>query len=232
VAQLTHFVPKPWGREYLAWSNEDCAIWLLELNPNSSTSFHCHLRKNTGLICIQGSLRLSLIGNDIDLNSGDKLNIFRGRFHRTTNCSTQKAVLIEVEAPVDKGDLLRWEDSNGRQGSQYETERREFKGGEERLDLELIASPPKGTNFLGCMFKFLNAAELQAEFSETSDADVDAVYIMVAGGIEDSQIADSTVVVPGDVISNSVLKKLLDRFQPKNNTRVLKLSWSINRGAQ
>ena len=119
---MNYFVPKPWGREYICWESQDCAIWVLEINENKSTSFHCHTEKNTGLVVLEGEVNLKLINSEYNFKALEKINIFRGRFHQSTAVGGN-AVMIEVEAPVNKKDLIRWEDSNGRKNSLYENEK-------------------------------------------------------------------------------------------------------------
>lgn len=35
-------VLKPWGSEYLLYSGEESAIWILSLEADAQTSMHCH----------------------------------------------------------------------------------------------------------------------------------------------------------------------------------------------
>ena len=42
-------VKKPWGYEYLFFSNKNIAITILSINRNESTSLHCHPNKTTSL---------------------------------------------------------------------------------------------------------------------------------------------------------------------------------------
>ena len=50
----------------------------------------------------------------------NKLNIFPRRFHKTV--ALEDSILWEVETPVDKFDLVRLSDANGRVSSVYEDE--------------------------------------------------------------------------------------------------------------
>ena len=38
-------VKKPWGYEYLIFSNEEIAVWILYLKAGAQTSMHCHPSK-------------------------------------------------------------------------------------------------------------------------------------------------------------------------------------------
>ena len=99
-------VSKPWGHEYLCFANETVAIWLLNIKKNASTSMHCHPNKNTGLIVLNGEIELSFLRNSIRLCSKENkyLSI---RFHSSKAVSDDGAILLEIETPVDKKDLVR-----------------------------------------------------------------------------------------------------------------------------
>ena len=45
---------KPWGCEFLAYENDNVAIWHLLIDPWAETSLHCHPNKKTGLIVLEG----------------------------------------------------------------------------------------------------------------------------------------------------------------------------------
>ena len=47
-------VKKPWGYEYLAYENENVALWFLHIKHTHSTSLHCHPKKTTGLVLLDG----------------------------------------------------------------------------------------------------------------------------------------------------------------------------------
>ena len=49
-----------------------------------------------------------MINSEYVLNPLEKINIFRGRFHSSKCISENGAIMLEVEAPVDKRDLIRW----------------------------------------------------------------------------------------------------------------------------
>ena len=60
-------VKKPWGKEYLIYENEDLGIWFLHIEEGQSTSMHCHPKKNTGLIVMDGFAEVSFLKNKIPL---------------------------------------------------------------------------------------------------------------------------------------------------------------------
>ena len=199
---MNYFVPKPWGREYICWESEDCAIWVLEINENKSTSFHCHTEKNTGLVVLEGEVNLKLINSEYNFKALEKINIFRGRFHQSTAVGGN-AIMIEVEAPVNKKDLIRWEDSNGRKNSLYENEKINFENTK-----NIIRLGNKEVNIKTQIYKNLTLDIYNPEeYNQSSKKH--SLYILLAGAIVEN---NERIVIPGDAMSNEVLIKILARF--------------------
>lgn len=113
-------VNKPWGYEYLMYENEHVAIWLLYLKPNAQTSMHCHPRKRTSLLVLEGNVSTSTLESDFSLTPLQGLIIDSGVFHSTKALSQQGAYVVEIETPPDKTDLVRLKDEYGRKESGYE----------------------------------------------------------------------------------------------------------------
>jgi hypothetical protein len=199
---MNYFVPKPWGREYICWESNDCAIWVLEINENKSTSFHCHTEKNTGLVVLEGEVNLKLINSEYNFKALEKINIFRGRFHQSTAVGGN-AVMIEVEAPVNKKDLIRWEDSNGRKNSLYENEKVIFKNTENIIQLGNKEVHTKTQIYKNLTLDIYSPDEYNLSNKKHS------LYILLAGAIVEN---NERIVIPGDAMSNEVLTKILARF--------------------
>ena len=113
-------VIKPWGKEYLCNQNKIVAIWVLHINYLQKTSMHCHPRKDTGLVVLDGTAELSFLNNKITLKPLNKIHIFRRRFHSTKALSKKGCCLLEIENPNNKKNLLRISDSYGREKLGYE----------------------------------------------------------------------------------------------------------------
>ena len=199
---MNYFVPKPWGREYICWESQDCAIWVLEINENKSTSFHCHTEKNTGLVVLVGEVNLKLINSEYNFKALEKINIFRGRFHQSTAVGGN-AVMIEVEAPVNKKDLIRWEDSNGRKNSLYENEKVIFDNTKNIIQLGNKEVHIKNQIYKNLTLDIYNPEEYNQSRKKHS------LYILLAGAIVEN---NERIVIPGDAMSNEVLIKILARF--------------------
>lgn len=115
-------VKKPWGYEYLIFSNEAIAVWILYLKAGAQTSMHCHPSKKTSLVVLEGKVNCSTITENLDRSAGEGLLIDKGVFHQTATISEGGAFVMEIETPVNKRDLARLKDKYGRKGKGYETE--------------------------------------------------------------------------------------------------------------
>ena len=116
-------VIKPWGTEYTIFKNSVSSTKLLRINKNKGTSLHCHPVKKTGFILIKGSVEVDLgFYNKKKLRSLSRLMIRPGLFHSTKNHEHETALILEVETPIDKDDLVRFKDDYGRENKPYEDE--------------------------------------------------------------------------------------------------------------
>lgn len=113
-------VKKPWGSEYLLFENESCAIWILSIKYMQNTSMHCHVKKDTSLVCIDGEVLCNTLNETNELEPLDGLYFSKKVFHQTQSIVEEGAYVLEIETPVNKFDLTRMNDKYGRQGKEYE----------------------------------------------------------------------------------------------------------------
>ena len=72
---------------------------------------HCHPIKKTGYIVLNGSVDVDLgFYETRKLSSLSKLMIRPGLFHCTRNNSKEDSIILEIETPIDKDDLVRFQD--------------------------------------------------------------------------------------------------------------------------
>lgn len=118
---LHSLIEKPWGFEYRVYCDSVFDVWKLHISPQKKTSMHCHIQKDTVLICLSGSgITKFLDGNEINISIGQVLYIERGVFHQTISTGNDYLELIEIENPRNKFDLLRLSDDYGRANQSYE----------------------------------------------------------------------------------------------------------------
>ncbi len=115
-------VDKPWGYEYLIFSNQNLAVWILYVEHGAQTSMHCHPNKQTSLVVLQGSVVCSTLSDSHSRTAGEGLLIDKGVFHQTTCVSKTGAFVMEIETPVNKRDLVRLKDRYGREKMGYESQ--------------------------------------------------------------------------------------------------------------
>ena len=72
-------VEKPWGKEYLAYENEHVGLWYLFIKKDQSTSMHCHPRKNTGLVCLDGKITTSFLNDSFESTKLGEYSVLRGK---------------------------------------------------------------------------------------------------------------------------------------------------------
>ena len=114
-------VSKPWGEEYLLYENSDVAIWILHIEPNHSTSMHAHPNKNTSLICLDSKVTCETLDDKHYLDSQRGIYLGKKVFHQTSNHTDSRAIVMEIETPVDKFDLVRLHDKYEREKLSYES---------------------------------------------------------------------------------------------------------------
>ena len=193
-------VQKPWGYEYLAYENEDVALWVLHIKKGHSTSMHCHPNKTTGLVVVSGSIEMKFIADSKRLEAPAKQMIRRGLFHQTCAISDD-VIVFEIETPVNKNDLVRLTDTYGRECQGYENSQFELPKNEECLWLD--ASVRSEFEFHG--------RKMIVENVNIDDKHPDDILIFLRGNLMrniDGQIFN--VVKPGDVGLARVVKTVAD----------------------
>ena len=113
-------VQKPWGSEWQGFRNAEFSAWQLNINAGAETSMHCHPGKTTILVVTEGEVVVSTLESSFWMSVGQVLIIERGVFHRTASSALAGAVVMELESPANKRDLVRIEDRYGRAGMGYE----------------------------------------------------------------------------------------------------------------
>jgi rfaE bifunctional protein nucleotidyltransferase chain/domain len=118
---------KPWGYEFLVYESDKLGIWYLNITKNNGTSLHTHFNKDTFIIVISGTAKITLIDNEIHiLNTMSSIFIPKNKFHAVSSFSDE-VFLLEIEifdinaSFSDKNDLLRIDDQYKRKNTGYES---------------------------------------------------------------------------------------------------------------
>jgi mannose-6-phosphate isomerase-like protein (cupin superfamily) len=120
---LDRLIHKPWGSEFRVYEDDLADVWCLYLHAGQRTSLHCHPRKRTALLCLEGTGTVSTHGGvRYAFQAGDVLHIQPGAYHRAAADSRTGLRLVEVESPKDKFDLVRIADDFRNVDAPYEGE--------------------------------------------------------------------------------------------------------------
>jgi quercetin dioxygenase-like cupin family protein len=197
-------VKKPWGEEFLIYRNKNLAMWFLKIEKDQKTSMHCHPKKNTGLILLDGMAKISFLNNSITLKGLDKVMIFKGRFHSTAAISHSGAFILEIESPEDKFDLIRFKDSYGRKNKKYEGKENYYK----KTDNHPFLSQDKKTEIANCIIEI----KKNLQKKDIDELDFEDVLVFLEGNLYCEQNPNPISSI-GDVISASNLQLLLEEFK-------------------
>lgn len=202
----THIVRKPWGYEYLAYSTPEVALWVLHIDQHQSTSLHCHPNKQTGFVLLAGEAELSFLADSKRLVAPSKQMIRRGLFHQTTAISSGGAVVLELETPNNKSDLVRLRDNFGREDLGYEGENEEIPKNDGCLWLdERLAQPNHTFEYEGKSIELMKFAPGEG----LEGLDDDRIMVFLRGGLR-KRIGNRWVgiTVPGDIGLIGVIKQV------------------------
>ncbi len=205
-------VIKPWGSEYTIFKNSVSSTKLLRINKNKSTSLHCHPIKKTGFILIKGSVEVDLgFYNKKKLKSLSRLMIRPGLFHSTRNHEDETALILEVETPINKDDLVRFKDDYGRENKPYEDEN--FM--EKLSDKDPVFEEPQMNNVNNYEIdNVVVSVEKTNDIEKLKKKDLNTIFAVVDGGLKSEN--DLLVLSPGDIVGGNTIKKLTEVFKIDN----------------
>lgn len=201
-------VDKPWGYEYLMFKNAHAALWCLHIRQGACTSLHCHPRKKTGLVVLSGSATVRFLNNSSRLVAPANIMMRAGLFHQTLANLGTDVVLIELESPVDKRNLVRLDDSYGRENAPYEgtSETRPLDSTCLRLPQPVEGSTPTW-DFHGRTLHLRRARTAYVLAAELTPRDI--VVVLDGGLLTDD---GEPILTAGDAVSASTLSRLSAAF--------------------
>ena len=220
-----YLVKKPWGCEHIAYQNDVCCVGLLKIDYNQETSLHCHPNKKTGLIVVEGEVQIELGFYDTKiLKAPSKIMIRPGLFHSTKCISKSGCVILEVENPVDKNDLVRFKDQYGREQKPYEG----MENMRKITPRELVFEEPLNEN--GSEFKFENVSvsiENHKDIKKIINEDSETIFAIVERGMVD--INKNYVLSVGDIVRKDTIQKLSESFKINEYMKFIKIKKNENK---
>lgn len=207
-------VNKPWGHEYLIYENSKVAIWYLSIDYKKKTSLHCHPKKKTGLILLNGKIEVDVGFYQKKIFSKfDKLMIRPGLFHSTKGLCKKGSIILEIETPKDKNDLVRFKDKYGRQKKPYEGKSFMKTIPQNKLQLFRKSKIKKdGFEYQIKSFK----KNINQNFLKKNK-----IYAILDGGLGINK--NQIVLGPGDIVRQNTIKTLLKSFKPTPNIKILSI---------
>ena len=202
-------IKKPWGFEYLAYKNDQVALWILHIKKGHKTSLHCHPTKTTGLVVVRGTVEMNFIADSKIIAAPAKQMIRRGLFHQT-HALTDDVIVFEIETPVNKNDLVRLNDVYGRENSGYENFESELPKNEECLWFD---DTPREVDVFG---RKIRVERVTTECINSKN-EADIIIFLRGSLIKDVEGTRHEVIRPGDVGVVNVVKVVLpymDGFTP------------------
>lgn len=205
-----NIVKKPWGYEYLVYQNDNVGLWFLYIAPNQCTSMHCHPKKTTGLILLEGETEISFLADSRKIKSLDKVMMRRGLFHSTKAISDKGAFIFEIETPADKQDLVRLNDKYGREFKSYE----DCSFEQLKTDNCLWINEPELGNsniyeFHNCILKVESINDIEII---NKKQDKDLIVFLKGGMYRNIEGKSHGVTIPGDVGFAEVIKKVSNQL--------------------
>lgn len=216
MSYVKNIVKKPWGYEYLAYENDQAALWFLYIKNGHCTSMHCHPNKTTGLVVLNGEADVSFLNNTFNLKPKNKIMIRKGLFHSTKAIHEDGAMVFEIETPVNKYDLVRLRDNYGREGKPYEDSTFESPKEDDCLWIENPTTNKPNIYDVGSLR--LRASKVE-DISFFSTIDDNQNIIFLQGGIVAEY--DINVAGAGDIVASKNVKELTKVFNKVRRDTVI-----------
>jgi len=215
---------KPWGYEYVIYSNLDkIAVTLVHVKYGCKTSLHSHPQKKTGFIILNGKA-LVQIGiykeNKKYYISGSRLVLRQGLFHSLEAVSKKGLYALEFETPYKKNDLLRFKDNYGRKSKSYEGKKHTQKISD--LNFVKFKKP-----ILGKTNKYqVNGSEVSItvtkKFNKNQKKNDNSTSALLDGNIVDEK--GRNVISYGEIVKTKTLEIFCKNYKIKKQLTILNVS--------
>ena len=216
-------VIKPWGYEYTIYRHQNkLSVTFLKINNNHRTSLHCHPKKKTGFIVIDGKAKIQLgLWKETSeyYSAPSKLMIRTGLFHSIEGVSKNGVTALEFETPMDKHDLVRFKDDYGRRKKPYEGKDYSKKIGENFIQFK---KPSFGKDQFYKIGKSKIFIEVHKNFKKIINKKNSTIFAILGGKIIDNR--GRNIISYGDIIRTGTLKKISQVFKIKEKLVILRVS--------
>jgi mannose-6-phosphate isomerase-like protein (cupin superfamily) len=214
---------KPWGHEYVVYRYKNIlSVTLLNINPTKRTSLHCHPTKKTGFVLLDGKalIQLGLWKSERKIyKSPSKLMIRTGLFHSIKCISKKPLLALEFETPINKNDLVRFNDKYGRERKPYEQGKKLSNLNKDKNVYKLYKFKEKTEYFFG---KTIVKLEIHKNFKKLVAEKNNTIFAVLNGSVCNKK--KQKILSPGDIIRTGTFKKLAQVFKIDKRLTVLKIN--------
>jgi mannose-6-phosphate isomerase len=112
------FDQRPWGSFTVLDEGDTFKVKRIEVLPGKRLSYQKHAQRAEHWVVVQGTAKVTLDDRDIEVKSGEAIDIAVGAAHRVENPGDELLVFIEVQRGkyLGEDDIVRLQDDFGRTG--------------------------------------------------------------------------------------------------------------------
>ena len=112
-----NFEERPWGNYTVLYTDKDCQVKKLVVNPGKRISLQSHKLRAEHWFIVSGEGIAELDGKQKEVGPGDSIDVPIGSMHRISSEGPKPLVFIEVQTgeSFDEGDIVRYQDDFGRE---------------------------------------------------------------------------------------------------------------------
>ena len=110
------FDRRPWGTFTVLDEGDDFKVKRIEVLPGKRLSYQKHAQRAEHWVIVQGTAKITLDDEEINVPAGQAIDIAVGSAHRVENTDTELLVFIEVQRGdyLGEDDIVRLQDDFGR----------------------------------------------------------------------------------------------------------------------
>jgi mannose-6-phosphate isomerase-like protein (cupin superfamily) len=110
------FDRRPWGTFTVLDEGDGFKVKRIEVLPGKRLSYQKHAQRAEHWVVVQGTAKVTLDDEEINVPAGESIDIAVGSAHRVENADTELLVFIEVQRGdyLGEDDIVRLQDDFGR----------------------------------------------------------------------------------------------------------------------
>src|SRR5215475_14932821 len=113
---LREFDRRPWGSYTVLDEGENFKVKRIEVLPGKRLSYQKHAQRAEHWAVVQGTAKVTLDDREIEVKTGEAIDIAIGSAHRVENPGDELLIFIEVQRGnyLGEDDIVRLQDDFGR----------------------------------------------------------------------------------------------------------------------